>query len=108
VAPLAKIAQDWQKLTLDIGRRTMENPNEVGAAAHDYLFYSGYVALAFWWTRSVAAADRGKHPEAFKKAKRDTCRFYFQRILPRCAMHSASLRTGAANLLALDEEAFAS
>ena len=106
VAPLAKAAQDWQQLTLEIGRRAMGDAEEVGAAAVDYLFYSGYVTLAYWWTRSVAAADRSNESAAFKKAKRDTARFYFQRILPRTLSHAAAIRSGPANLLALDEEGF--
>jgi alkylation response protein AidB-like acyl-CoA dehydrogenase len=108
VAPLAKIAQEWQKLTLEIGRKAIGDAEEIGAASVDYLFYSGYVALAFWWTKSVAAADRSSQPEAFKKAKRDACRFYFQRILPRTLTHGAAIRAGAATLLAMDEEGFAS
>ena len=108
VAPLAKIAQDWQKLTLEIGRKAMTDADEIGAASVDYLFYSGYVALAFWWTKSVAAAERGQHPDAFRTAKRETARFYFQRILPRTLTHAAAIRAGSATLLALDEGAFAS
>jgi alkylation response protein AidB-like acyl-CoA dehydrogenase len=108
VGPLARIAQDWQKLTLEIGRKAMSDADEIGAASVDYLFYSGYVALAFWWTKSVAAAERGNHPEAFKQAKRETARFYFSRILPRTLTHAAAIRAGAATLLALDEDAFAS
>jgi alkylation response protein AidB-like acyl-CoA dehydrogenase len=108
IAPLAKIAQDWQQLTLEIGRRTMSDPEEIGAASVDYLFHSGYVALAFWWAKSVAAAEHGAHPEAFKKAKRDTARFYFQRLLPRCQAHAAAIRAGAGSLMALDEASFAS
>lgn len=106
VAPLAKAAQDWQQLTLEIGRRAMGDAEEIGAAAVDYLFYSGYVTLAYWWARSVAAADRSKESETFKQAKRETARFYFQRILPRTLSHAAAIRSGPANLLALDEAAF--
>jgi alkylation response protein AidB-like acyl-CoA dehydrogenase len=106
VAPLAKVAQDWQKLTLEIGRRAMSDADEIGAASVDYLFYSGYVALAFWWTKSVAAAERSQQPESFKQAKRATARFYFQRILPRTLSHAAAIHAGAASLLALDEAAF--
>ncbi|MBB5207304.1 acyl-CoA dehydrogenase C-terminal domain-containing protein [Chiayiivirga flava] len=106
VAPLAKAAQDWQQLTLEIGRRTMGDAEEVGAAAVDYLFYSGYVTLAFWWAKSVAAADRSNASAAFRQAKRDTARFYFQRILPRTLSHAAAIRSGPATLLAIDEEAF--
>ena len=42
-------------------QRAVGNPDEVGAAAYDYLFYSGYVALAYWWARSVAAAEASSH-----------------------------------------------
>jgi len=108
IAPLAKIAQDWQQLTLEIGRRAMQDPEEVGAASVDYLFYSGYVALAYWWAKSVAAADATGHPEAFRQAKRDTARFYYQRLLPRTLAHAAAIRAGAPSLMALDEAGFAS
>jgi len=106
VAPLAKAAQDWQQLTLEIGRRAGQNPEEIGAASVDYLFYSGYVVLAYWWARSVATADAGAHPDAFKTAKRETARFYFQRILPRTQTHAAAILSGAGNLMALEAEAF--
>src|SRR5690606_8396261 len=106
VAPLAKAAQDWQQLTLEIGRRALGEPEEVGAAAVDYLFYSGYVTLAYWWARSVAAAERSNESAAFRKAKRDTARFYFQRILPRMLVHASAIRSGATNLQALDEDSF--
>ncbi|MFA7668717.1 MAG: acyl-CoA dehydrogenase C-terminal domain-containing protein [Burkholderiaceae bacterium] len=106
IAPLAKSAQDWQQLTLEIGKRAGQNPEEIGAASVDYLFYSGYVVLAYWWARSVAAADAGNQPEAFKRAKRDTARFYFQRILPRTHSHAAAILSGADNLMAMAVEDF--
>ncbi len=108
VAPLAVAAQDWQKLTLEIGKRTMGDPEELGAAAVDYLFFSGYVVLAYWWARSVAAAERSQPGSDFAKAKRETARFYFQRMLPRTLSHAAAIQAGAASLLGLSEEAFAS
>src|SRR5690606_12964238 len=46
-------AQEWGKLTIDVLQRAAVNPEELGAASWDYLFYSGYVALAYWWARSV-------------------------------------------------------
>ncbi|MCK7593687.1 acyl-CoA dehydrogenase C-terminal domain-containing protein [Pseudomarimonas salicorniae] len=106
VAPLAQAAQDWQQLTMDIGKRLMENPEELGAASVDYLFYSGYVTLAYWWTRAVEAADRSGD-KALAEQKRAVARFYFQRILPRTLSHASAIRSGAASLMALPEEAFA-
>src|SRR5678816_3551259 len=76
IAPLREKAAEWQQLTAQVGQRAVANPEEVGAAAYDYLFYSGYVALAYWWARSVAAADASAQPESFKDAKRETARFY--------------------------------
>ncbi len=106
IAPLREKAAEWQQLTFETGKRAMGDAEEVGAAAWDYLFYSGYVTLAYWWARSVAAADASTRPQAFKDAKRETARFYFARILPRTLTHAAGIRSGAAPLMALDEAAF--
>ncbi|HET6602746.1 MAG TPA: acyl-CoA dehydrogenase C-terminal domain-containing protein [Xanthomonadaceae bacterium] len=103
VAPLAQITQEWQSIALEIGRKAVENPDEIGAAAVDYLWYSGYVLLAYWWARSVAAADASGHDQAFRDAKRHTARFYFARILPRAVAHGAAIRAGAATLLDIPE-----
>ncbi len=106
VAPLALIAQEWQALTMEVGRKAMANADEVGAASVDYLFYSGYVALAYWWAKAVAAANTGAQSNDFKTAKRETARFYFARILPRTLAHAAAIRSGASPLLALDAALF--
>lgn len=89
---------------MDVARRSATNPEEMGAAAYDYLFFSGYVALAYFWAKSVDAAS--KQPAAFADAKRHTARFYFARILPRRHAHAAAIRSGAASLLDMPDSAF--
>jgi alkylation response protein AidB-like acyl-CoA dehydrogenase len=106
IAPLRAKAAEWQALTLAIGQRAVANADEIGAAAYDYLFYSGYVALAYWWARSVAAADVSSQSDAFKDAKLETARFYFARLLPRTLSHKAAIESGSASLLALDAGRF--
>jgi hypothetical protein len=106
VLPLAEIAKQWGELTMEVGKKATAKADEVGAASVDYLFYSGYVALAYWWAKAVAAADAGGHPAEFKTAKRETARFYFARILPRTQTHAAAMRSGSGNLLALDAALF--
>ena len=106
VLPLAEIAKQWGELTMEVGKKAMANADEVGAASVDYLFYSGYVALAFWWAKAVATAEGGSHPAEFKTAKRETARFYFARILPRTQTHAAAMRSGSGNLLGLDAALF--
>jgi len=101
VEPLQAKAGEWAGLTRDILQRAATNPEELGAASHDYLFYSGYVALAYWWARSVAAADASSRPQAFKDAKRETARFYFARLLPRTLAHKAAMEAGAGSLMAM-------
>ncbi|NYZ62703.1 acyl-CoA dehydrogenase C-terminal domain-containing protein [Luteimonas deserti] len=104
--PLRAHAAQWQQITGSIAERAAADPEEIGAAAYDYMFFSGYVALAYWWARSVAVADASSHPETFKAGKRETARFYFARILPRTAMHAAAITSGPATLLSVPDEAF--
>ncbi|MEO7757363.1 MAG: acyl-CoA dehydrogenase C-terminal domain-containing protein, partial [Dokdonella sp.] len=106
VGPLAAAAKQWGELTLDIGQRAASNAEEMGAAAFDYLFYSGYIALAYLWTRSVAAADASGHSADFKAAKRHTARFYFTRVLPRIHTHAAAIKSGAATLTDMPDALF--
>jgi hypothetical protein len=64
------------------------------------------VVLAYWWARSVAAANASNRSQGFKDAKRETARFYFARMLPRTLAHKAAIDAGAASLMALDAGAF--
>ena len=70
----------------------MSDADEVGAASVDYLFYSGYVALAFWWTKSVAAA-------AFRRRLPEMSEVHGASLTPRpihdlSAMQGGDQRTG--------------
>lgn len=102
VGPLAVAAKEWSELTASLAKRVQADPEELGAAATDYLYYCGYVTLAYLWARSVAAAGAGSQSAAFKQAKRDTAAFYFARILPRTLVHKAAIEAGVATLPAID------
>lgn len=104
-APLARAAQEWAALSGALGKRAAADPEVIAASAWDYLFYSGYIALAWCWARSVAAADAGTDA-ARQRAKRATARFYFARILPRIRAHAAGIEAGPASLLELADEDF--
>jgi hypothetical protein len=106
IGPLATLAKEYADTTMAVGRKAAGNPEEIGAASVDYLFYSGYVALAYWWAKSVAVAEAGDYPADFKTAKRETARFYFQRLLPRTRLHKAGIEAGPDSLLALDAALF--
>jgi len=106
IAPLAVATKEWADLTQEIGKRALGNPDEIGAASVDYLFYSGYVALAYFWARSVATAASIAVSDDFKNAKRETARFYFSRILPRTQTHAAVARAGIDSLMAMPDAHF--
>ena len=106
IGPLGAAAREWGALTQDIAQRASADAQEMGAAAFDYLFYSGYIALAYLWARSVVAADASAHTADFRDAKRHTARFYFARILPRIHSHAAAIRSGAANLTDMADAQF--
>ena len=110
VAPLAALNKEWGELTMKVGMAAMKDREEVGAASVDYLMYSGYACLAYFWADMARlAAEKlaaGTTEEAFYTAKLQTARFYFQRILPRTRTHVATMLSGANNLMDMKEEDF--
>ena len=110
VAPLAEINKEWGELTMKIGMAAMKDREVVGAAAVDYCMYSGYACLAYFWADMARVAAEqlaaGTGEEAFYKAKLQTARFYFARILPRTRAHVAAMLSGADNLMDMAEEDF--
>ena len=111
VEPLAALNKEWGDLTMQIGMKAMQNPDEVGAAAVDYLYFSGYVTLAFLWARMALVAQQklaeGSTETGFYNAKIKTARFYFKKILPRVRSHVDVIAGGLDPLMSLDAEDFA-
>jgi hypothetical protein len=110
ITPIMTFAGQWQKLTQSIGAKAMKNPDEIGAASVDYLMYSGYVTLAYFWAKMAKVAQdklaAGDDDKDFYQAKIKTARFYFQRILPRAHGHVSCLENGADSMMDLDAEHF--
>jgi alkylation response protein AidB-like acyl-CoA dehydrogenase len=106
---LSRLNKEWGEMTMNIGTRAMENPEEVGAASVDYLMYSGYVVLAYIWARmaevSINKLAAGEGYADFYQAKLNTARFYYQRMLPRTLAHAAAINNGADSLMATSAEA---
>ncbi|TNC81659.1 MAG: acyl-CoA dehydrogenase [Oleiphilus sp.] len=111
IEPLAKLNKEWGDITMKIGMTAMQNRDEVGAASVDFLMYSGYICLAYFWARMVDTANaklaEGTSEQDFYKAKIQTAKFYFDRILPRTAAHAQMIAAGGDSIMAMDEEHFA-
>lgn len=111
IEPLQQINKEWGEITMKLGMSAMKNREEVGAAAVDYLMYSGYAVFAYLWARTAKVAldtmADGTSEEAFYNAKVQTARFYFKRLLPRTRTHVETMFAGADTLLDMQEEHFA-
>ncbi|WP_201536501.1 acyl-CoA dehydrogenase C-terminal domain-containing protein [Psychrobacter ciconiae] len=111
VRPLAKHVKEWGELTTRIGMQATENPDAVGGAAVDYLYFSGYVTLAYLWARMALVAqtaiDNGSEEAAFYDAKIKTAQFYFAKLLPRSTTYVQRIATGVEPFMSMDVEQFA-
>jgi alkylation response protein AidB-like acyl-CoA dehydrogenase len=107
VNPLAELGDKVTKLTTEIGMKAFQNPDEVGAAAVDYLRVCGHLVFAYFFARMAKVALEHKDSgETFYKAKLTTARFYFAKLLPETAGLIRTCRAGLAPLMEMDEALF--
>ena len=108
---LSKLKNEWQEITKHIAVKAQHNPEEIGAASVDYLYYSSYIVFAYLWARMAKVAqqklDQGTTEQKFYAAKLKTAQFFYDKLLNRTQQHAASIKTGAESVMALDAEDFA-
>ena len=101
---------EWHQITEDIMLRAAKNPAELGAASVDYLMYSGYVVVGYFWLQMAVVAqqklDEGTSDPEFYQAKLHTTKFYFDRLLTRSRSLVSAMESGADNLMNMEEEQF--
>ena len=102
VNPLAKLGQQMTQFTGEIGYKAMENADEVGAAAVDYLRVAGHLVFGYFWARMAKVAlqkiaEGNRDP--FYQAKLQTARFYFAKLFPETASLMLTARAGSAVLM---------
>ncbi|WP_283162902.1 acyl-CoA dehydrogenase C-terminal domain-containing protein [Moraxella oculi] len=121
ISTLTKLNKQWGDITTRIGMQGTQNADAIGAAAVDYLFFSGYVTLGYLWAKmaTVAYARLDKMCESldvehaldgeygFYDAKIKTAEFYFAKLMPRHAVHVARINSGHESLMAMEVEQFA-
>ena len=86
-------------------RRAAENPDEIGAAAADYMRLFALTSLSYLWARAAAVSLPKSHDD-FHRAKLATARFFMQRILPQTVSLNAVIIAGAAPVMELDAAMF--
>jgi hypothetical protein len=99
-----------QLATSAVAQAGLKDPEEIGAAAVDYLRLFGLVALGFMWARSaqIAAAKlpTANGDAAFYQAKLITAQFYMERLLPQTGALYQGIKAGKGSMMALEEAMF--
>ncbi len=111
VPRLTGLLKEWSEMTERLAARIARDPDELGAAAVDYLNFTGYLCYAWCWAKMAAVAStalqRGTTERAFYEAKLTTARFFYQRLLPRAEAHLDATGGGAADVMKLTPDQFA-
>ena len=105
INPLAMLGDQITKLTTEIGFKGFQNPDEVGAAAVDYLRVAGHLVFGYFWARMAQVALReiaAGNTDNFYLAKLQTARFYFARLFPETITLMRTARAGSKVLLDTD------
>jgi alkylation response protein AidB-like acyl-CoA dehydrogenase len=99
-----------QKATMLLAEKGFANPDEVGAAATEYLQLMGYVAVGWQWLRmatvSTTKLATGQGDRRFHEAKLKTARFYTGRILPETTTLLAAIQAGSGAIMAFTDDEF--
>ena len=115
---LADLAERTERANGELKAATMwlmqngiANPNNAGAGAHHYMHIMGIVALGLMWLRmgevAVAALAAGSGDKAFYEAKLVTGRYFGERFTPDAGSLRHKIESGAASMMALPVDAFA-
>ena len=105
ITPIAILGEQMGKFTTELGFQAFQNPDEVGAAAVDYLRVAGHLVFGYFWARMAQVALReiaAGNQDSFYLAKLQTARFYFAKLFPETATAMRSARTGAKVLMDTD------
>ena len=105
--PLADLGKKVQAFTMEIGMKGMQNPDEVGAAAVDYLRVVGHMVYAYFFARMAKIAlEKQDSGDKFYIAKLATARFYFAKLLPEVETLMITAKAGLKPLVEMDEALF--
>lgn len=111
IATLRDVLIEWESLGIEAIKAAQKDPEEIGACSVDFLQYSSYAVLAYFWALMATVAQKeieaGSNEADFYNSKIITATFYFDRILPRTKMHKNALLSGAENLMKLNAKHFA-
>ena len=106
VKPVKRGLDILQQSTLWFAQHGLQNPNDAGAGAVDYLRLMGIVSVGWMWARMAKLATeklKSNPPNAeFYQGKLVSARYWMERMIPECPMLFERIQAGSANLMALE------
>jgi len=108
IDPLREANTLLQELTAWLVAESQHNPDELGAAATDYLRIFALTSFAWLWTRmaQVAQNKQDNDNSGFYQTKIQTARFFMGRLLPQIQGLNISIRSGSDLMMVFDESSF--
>jgi alkylation response protein AidB-like acyl-CoA dehydrogenase len=107
--PLQRGLDTLQQATMWLAQHGMQNPNDAGAAASDYLRLMGIVVVGWMWARMAKLAQAqlaaGTGDTARYQAKLTCARYWMERMMPECAMLFERIQAGSGTIMAFDPAA---
>jgi len=89
-----------QAATMWLAQHGLQNPNDAGAAASDYLRLMGITMLALMWAQ-MAKLALGKDDPLYKD-KLMCARYWMERMVPECPMLLERIQAGSATVMELN------
>ncbi|MGH6878612.1 MAG: acyl-CoA dehydrogenase C-terminal domain-containing protein, partial [Rhizomicrobium sp.] len=106
VKPVRRGLDTLRAATLWLAQHGMNNPDDAGAGAVDYLRLMGIVVTGWMWARlaKLAQAKLAANPPnaSFYREKLVSARYWMERMMPECPMLFERVQAGSATLMAFD------
>lgn len=106
VKPVQRGLDILQQATMWLAQHGMQNPNDAGAAAADYLRMMGIVVTGWMWARMAKVAveklGAGEGNKAFYEAKLVSARYWMERMIPECPMLFERIQAGSETIMAFE------
>ena len=97
VKGLKRGVETLQAATMWLAQHGIQNPNDAGAGASDYLRLMGIVMVGWMWAR-IAKLSMGKDTQ-FHKDKLMCARYWMERMMPEVSLLLERIQAGSANVM---------
>jgi alkylation response protein AidB-like acyl-CoA dehydrogenase len=104
VDPLKEASSQLNDVTMQLGAKAMEDREEAGAAASNYLKLFALTAISYVWARQIKYAI--EHDSDELETKRKTARFFFEQILPERHALAKKIEAGKETMMAFERSEF--